>query len=251
MLLKKVDKQGVQLWVSDMKESGSLEPKSISNVVKVLKSILNWNEIGTRDWRLRLPEIPDEEQRWFTEQEVEKIIDSAEGQYKVLFPLAYASGMRPGELFGLHVSDFDFSKGTVKVQRGTFRNFEDTPKTQRGRRTIYLDRRTLEMIRELLAGRQSGRAFTTNLGTPLKEGDVNRDVLKPICRGIGIPVGTLYAFRHGRVSLMQGEGVNEKIIHTEIGHSSIRMTRRYTHFSHKSRRATDEKLATGRKRKAV
>jgi hypothetical protein len=50
---------------------------------------------------------------------------------------------------------------------------------------------------------------------------------------------------------MQDEGVNEKIILTEIGHSSIRMTRRYTHFNHKSRRATAEKLTTGRKRKPV
>jgi len=76
VLLEKVDKQAVQSRVNDMKESGSFEAKSIGSVVKVLKSILNWNEIGTRDWRLRLPEIPDEEQRWFTEEEVETIIGS-------------------------------------------------------------------------------------------------------------------------------------------------------------------------------
>ena len=57
------------------------------------------------------------------------------------------------------------------------------------------------------------------------------------------PVGTLYAFRHGRVSLMQDAGVNEKIIQLEAGHTNLRMTRRYTHFSHQSRRATAEKLA--------
>jgi integrase len=73
----------------------------------------------------------------------------------------------------------------------------------------------------------------TNLGTPLKDGDVNRYALKPLCRKIGIPVATLYAFRHGRVSLMQGAGVNEKIIQLEVGHTNLRMTRRYTHFSHK------------------
>ena len=44
----------------------------------------------------------------------------------------------------------------------------------------------------------------TNLGTPLKDGDVNRYTLKPLYRKIGIPAGTLYAFRHGRVSLTQG-----------------------------------------------
>jgi len=52
--------------------------------------------------------------------EVEKIVEAAEGQYKVLFRLAYASGMRAGELFGLHVTDFDFDSGTVRVQRAHF-----------------------------------------------------------------------------------------------------------------------------------
>jgi len=42
---------------------------------------------------------------------------------------------------------------------------------------------------------------------------------------------------------MQDEGVNEKIILLEVGHSSLRMTRRYTHFSHLQRRATAERLA--------
>jgi hypothetical protein len=37
--------------------------------------------------------------------------------------------------------------------------------------------------------------------------------------------------------------VNEKIIQLEVGHSTLRMTRRYTHFSPEKRRATAEKLA--------
>ncbi|PYT84340.1 MAG: hypothetical protein DMG40_01570 [Acidobacteria bacterium] len=53
----------------------------------------------------------------------------------------------------------------------------------------------------------------------------------------------MHAFRHGRVSKMQDEGVSEKIIQLEIGHSSLRMTRRYPHFSPEKRRATAEGLA--------
>ncbi len=241
-LLEQVDKQAVQLWINALEESG-LKPKTVSNVVKVLKSILNWSDVGTRDWKLRMPEISDEEQRWFKEEEVEKLIEEAQGQYKLLFRLAYASGMRFGELAGLHVTDFDFKNGTVRVERGTFRNISITPKSQRGRRTIYLDARTLEAVQTYLDGRASGRVFMTRTGTPLKNGDVNRDVLKPLCRQVGIPTGTMHAFRHGRVSRMQDNGVNEKVIQMEIGHSSLRMTQRYTHFSPNSRRATAEKLA--------
>jgi integrase len=190
-----------------------------------------------------LSEISDEERRRFTEEEVEKIIEAAEGQYKVLFCLAYASGMRFGELAGLHVTDFDFKNGTVRVQRGTLRDIEDTPKSQKGKRLIYLDTRTLEAVQTYLDGRTSSRVFMTRTGTPLKDGDVNRDMLKPLCRQVGIPAGTMHAFCHGRVSRMQDNGVNEKVIQMEIGHSSLRMTQRYTHFSPKSRRAKAEKLA--------
>jgi integrase len=242
MLLEQVDKQAVQVWINDLTASG-LAPKTVSNIVKLLKSILSWSDVGTRDWRLRLPEIPEDEQRWFTEEEVEKIIEAANGQYRVLFRLAYATGMRAGELFGLYVDDFKFGAGTVRVTRSTFRNIEDSPKSKKGRRTIYLDSRTLGEVRSLLGDRTSGRVFMTKLGTPLKVGDVDRYVLRRICKKLGIPHGGMHAFRHGRVSKMQSAGVNEKVIQTEIGHSSLRMTRRYTHFSHEQRRELAEKLA--------
>jgi len=241
MLLEQVDKQAVQMWVNDL--AASLAPKTVSNIVKLLKSILSWSDVGTRDWKLRLPEIPDEEQRWFTKDEVEKIIEAATGQYKILFGLAYASGMRAGELFGLHAEDFNFKDGTVRVMRSTFRNIETSPKSQKGRRTIYLDSRTLLSVQELLNGRTSGRVFMTKVGSPLKVGEVGRYVLGPLCKKLGIPHGGMHAFRHGRVSKMQDAGVNEKVIQTEIGHSSLRMTRRYTHFSPEQRRQTAEKLA--------
>jgi integrase len=242
MLLEQVDKQAVQMWINELRASG-LKPKTVSNVVKLLKSVLNWNDVGTRDWRLRLPQIPEIEQRWFTPDEVEKIIEAAEGQYKILFRLAYNTGMRAGELFGLRVEDFNFTKSTVSVIRSAWRNLETTPKSQMGRRTIYLDSRTLAEVKALLGGRSSGRIFVTRNGTPLKSGDVNRDVLKPICKQIGIPMGTMHAFRHGRVSAMESGGTPRKIIKLEIGHSSLRMTERYTHFTPEQRKANAEKLA--------
>lgn len=242
MLLEQVDKQAVQVWINELSASG-LKPKTVSNVAKLLKSVLNWNDVGTRDWRLRLPQIPDIEQRWFTPEEVEKIVEAAQGQYKVLFRLAYHTGCRCGELFALRVEDFDFAKSTVSIVRSAWRNLETSPKSQKGRRTIYLDSRTLAEVKTLLGGRASGRIFMTRDGTPLKSGDVNRDTLKPICKNVGIAVGTMHAFRHGRVSAMESGGTPRKIIKLEIGHSSLRMTDRYTHFTPEQRKATAEKLA--------
>jgi integrase len=91
-----------------------------------------------------------------------KLIEAADkfpkrrAQYSVLFRFAYASGLRPAELFGLHVPDFDFDAGTMRVERGTFRSNEDTPKTRKGRRTIYLDDKTLDAVGTFPKGRPAG-----------------------------------------------------------------------------------------------
>ena len=62
-------------------ERGKLAPKTIHNVWKILKLILGK---PTREWTIRLPGIPEKEQRYFTPEEAKKIIDAAEGQYKPL-----------------------------------------------------------------------------------------------------------------------------------------------------------------------
>lgn len=137
---------------------------------------------------------------------------AAKGQYRVLFRLAYATDMRAGELFGLYVDDFKLGAGTVRVTR-THRKVEKVDA-----RSISIHSRWEKFGRFSLIGH-------------------------PVRTKLGTPHGWMRAFRHGRVSKMQSAGVNEKVIRTEIGHSSLRMTRRYTHYSHEQRRELAEKLA--------
>jgi integrase len=62
-------------------------------------------------------------------------------------------------------------------------------------------------------------------------GNVNRYVLKPLCKKLEIPIGTTHAFRHGRVSLLQQNGVPGDLIKKWIGHTSLRTTSKYSHFT--------------------
>jgi integrase len=244
--LEAIDKQTVQVWVNKLNES--LKPKSVSNVVKLLRSILGWSDklIG----KLKMPVIPKDQQRWFTPEEYQLIIAGADAfperrkQYRILFRLAYCTGLRAGELFALRVEDFDFKKGKVTCSRSTYRNVEGTPKTDAGWRVIYLDSKMVEQVKAYLAGRTTGRIFCTRNGTPLKAQDVDTDVLGPLCERLGIARGGMHAFRHGRVSKMDSAGVSDKVIETEIGHSSLRMRLRYTHKTDAERREIAERLAS-------
>jgi len=88
---------------------------------------------------------------------------------------------------------------------------------------LYLGSRTLAEVKALLDGRASGRILATRNRTPLNSGDVNRDVLRPICRQVGIAVGTIHAFGHVEYGDGERRDAAEKL---EISHRSPRMTAR-------------------------
>jgi integrase len=177
-----------------------------------------------------------------TPKEMQLLIDAAEGQYKALFALQFATGMRFGEMAGLHVEDLDFSELIVYIRRSTFIHQEVTPKSKAGYREVDVDAGTMAIVKSYLGDRTSGRVFKSRNGTPLVNGSVNRFVLKPLCKKIGIPVGTTHAFRHGRVSVLQQNGVPGDLIKRWVGHSSLRTTSKYSHFTREFRKEIASRL---------
>jgi integrase len=204
-----------------------LSPKSIRNIIGVLKLILGgkvW-----REWKLSLPESPVKEQRYFTPAEMLQIINAATGQWKPLFATLASTGLRAGEAFGLHVEDLDLSAGRIFVRRSIWRGQEVTVKTKRGYRVVNIELALAEMLKQHLKGRVSGRVFQTTKGTPFSKDGVRRK-LQTILRKLGLEKGGLHAFRHGRVSILQANGVPGDLVKEWVGHSSLRTTSRYTHF---------------------
>ena len=119
------------------------------------------------------------------------------------------------------------------MQRGlcsTYGIERDRTKTAAGTREVLLDSDTLRMVREHFGNRRTGLLFQTRLGTHLKVSDVNRFVLKPLCKRLGIPPATCHSFRHGRVSQMVANGLPEKFIQEQVGHVDKQITRHYTHI---------------------
>lgn len=237
----------VNQWLAQM-NGLRLQPKTVHNAWKQFRAIMNWhaqqNDAPKRVWYPSLPIIPDVEQRWFAPDEIRLIVDAAKGQYRVLFHLAGFSGLRFGELAGVHVDDLDLDRGVIHVRRSVWRGQEITTKTRRGCRSVWIDSITIAMLREHLGTRRSGRLFETKNGTPLENHNVVRQVLKPICRRLGIVLGGMHAFRHGRVSQMQTAGVPADFVKHQVGHSSLNTTSGYTHFSDDFKRQIVEKLAS-------
>lgn len=221
-----MDERTLQEFVADLNRT-ELAPKSIRNIIGVLKLILGKKR--WQDWKLVLPEIPEKEQRYFTEDEMRKIINSVEGQWHALFATMAGTGLRCGEVFGLHVEDLDLPLRRIHVRRSVWRGQEVTVKTKRGNRTVDIEPALAEILRQHLNGRTAGRVFQTRNGTPLSKDNVRRKLVSILAK-LGLRRGGLHAFRHGRVSVLQENGVPGDLVKEWIGHSSLRTTSRYTHI---------------------
>jgi integrase len=160
----------------------------------------------------------------------------------MLFRLAGFTGLRCDELCGLRVEDVKLGDGVVEVHRSVWEGVEGRTKTRAGRRTVFLDSVTLEMLRAYVGARTTGRLLQSSRGTPQVNREICRLVLYPACERLGIPKGGLHSFRHGRVSHMQASGLPGDFIKNQIGHSSLRVTSTYTHFEHQQKIDMAEQL---------
>lgn len=239
MSLSTIDERQAQEFVAFLNRKGTLQPKSIRNIVGVLKMILGvkvW-----RDWSLSMPEIPVKEQRYFTEDEMRSIVGAAKGQWRVMFATLASTGLRCGEVFGLHVNDLEFEHGRIRVRRSVWKGQEVSVKTKAGYRVVHVDPALADMIRQHLGTRTAGRVFHTNRMTPFSKDNVRRK-LHGILETLGLDRGGLHAFRHGRVSVLRENGVPDDLVREWVGHSSLRTTSRYTHFRDDYRRQVADGL---------
>ena len=242
----------INRWIAQLRAS----PKTCHNLYKLLRAVVSWHYRQTDKqpprWSPDLPPLPDQEQRWFTPEEAAALIEAAEEPYKTLFLLAFATGCRAGELFGLRAEDFDFERRVVRIVRSVYKGKDCKPKSRNAFREIFLDEETAAHTKSFLASRK-GRVFITKSGRPMEDGDVVIRVLHPLCERLKIPPGGLHAFRHGRVSLLRVSAAPDDLIKRQIGHSSLKTTSGYTHFSESFQRELADRLSwtLGLKRKAV
>jgi site-specific recombinase XerD len=86
------------------------------------------------------------------------------------------------------------------------------------------------MLKQHLAGRQSGLVFLSRIKTTLRNTTVLHKHLHPLLRKLGFESGGMHAFRHFRVSYLVEHGTPLELVKRWIGHGSEQMTRRYTHL---------------------
>jgi integrase len=181
-------------------------------------------------------------------------------KHEVLFTLALATGMRPGEYLALKWSDIDLDRGMVTVQRTLVRTkggwqFGE-PKTSKARRTLPIPPTVTKLLRQHRvsqleqrlkvadAWEDNGLVFTNEIGQPLERHNLLSRHFKPLLGKAGLPKTLrLYDLRHSAATLLLTAGIHPKVASERLGHSSVVMTLdTYTHVQPNMQKEASDKM---------
>lgn len=149
------------------------------------------------------------------------------------------TGMRSGELCGLHWKDVNLEKGTIYVRYNLYRSDGEyklsTPKTKSSERVIAIPNELATILKghkkwqeernEALGTRwiDRGTVVTGMEGEYLSGGYLN-STLKKLLKKHNLPDLHVHDLRHANASLLINAGVPVKFISEHLGHSNTKTT---------------------------
>ncbi|GGJ59171.1 tyrosine-type recombinase/integrase [Deinococcus roseus] len=214
--------------------------------------LLTWNPAS----RIKAPLKGQREMQVWTAEQTSAFLNfcqqHAPARY-ALFHLAITSGMRRGELLGLHWQDIDFARGELwvtcsLVQEGSRAVLSD-PKTLSSKRRIVLAEDTLQVLqdhrrmqKEAPSKKEPQQAGEEGLVFPSKRGTFQvpnnlLKIFKKLMVAAGVPMIRFHDLRHTAASLLVRHGVPIKVVAERLGHKDASLTLRvYTHVYEEQRR---------------
>ncbi|MDP3930704.1 MAG: tyrosine-type recombinase/integrase, partial [Bacteroidota bacterium] len=162
-----------------------------------------------------------------SKEEVKKLLDSERNiKHKSMLSLAYACGLRCGEVLNLELKDVDSNRMLLYVKDGKGGKDRVVPiseKTVGMLRNYYL---AYKPSRYLFEGIKKGskydeRSFQLVLKKALKTANINKPA-------------TLHWLRHSYATHLLDAGTDLRYIQELLGHKSSKTTEIYTHVSNKN-----------------
>jgi len=197
--------------------SKELSPKSLQSYWGTIRLVLSRARKEGLILAVPEPELPKifkTKQPCFTAEEMKKVIQNSDGQYKLLFHLLSETGVRAGEAFALKPSDIDFEKETLNITRSVFNGKIQDPKTENAVRTISISGRLAGWCADSNRDYLFGATRTENPSVSKSLAVLHRNLNE-----VGLSKTGFHAFRRGNATLQAEIGVPEYIIRMRLGHS--------------------------------
>jgi len=206
-----------------------LSSETINNYVNVLRQVYQYavelkviNENPVKDVK-RLQEAPRKVPRFFSEEEVKRLLEYSNPFYKDLWLFFLYTGMRRNEARFLEWSDIDFEQEVISVK-----NKESFTTKSKRSRIIPIH----PIVKNILTVRrkESGLVFESPEGGIFSR-EVWRGVLLRVAKRANVKNVTLHTFRHTFASWLVMEGIDLPTIANLLGHSDIKTTMIYSHLA--------------------
>lgn len=187
------------------------------------------------------------EPRFFTAEQVQRIIAVAPEPYRTMFTVLAMTGMRAGEMLGLQWGDIDFASGCIHIRRSAWYGNVQTTKSKSSTAPVHLPEFLAAVLREhrqRWRPNPQGFLFVTRNLRPPSSNKVVQYGLWPVLDALKIPRCGCHAFRHTHASLLLRTGATPKVVQEQLRHADPRVTLgMYAHVLGDDRRNAVERVA--------
>jgi len=174
-------------------------------------------------------------------EQARRFLEACKGErLEALMVLAVHTGMRQGELLGLHWEDVDLDAGTIRVRRALAQTDEGplltAPKSAKSRRRIKSSgagiealkahrlRQNAERLKLGSAWEDQGLVFPNRTGGFLSPYLLTDGPLKRPLERAGLPPIRFHDLRHTCATILLSRGVHAKLVQELLGHATISIT---------------------------
>ena len=152
--LNKVDALTIQKIINNLKDrdcvrkdkdgnTKKLSPTTVNGIYRCLRKIFNkavlWDYIESNPvTKVKCPSVSNVEKKSYNVQELINILEllkKEDALTEALFTLAICTGLRRGEILGLHVEDIDFDNNVVKVNRAVVWDYQNKKIVEKATKT--------------------------------------------------------------------------------------------------------------------
>ena len=229
--VNKITKGEIKEWCD--KRLTEITPKRLKNILNIIIAILDiaveYEHIQTNPAKnIKLPSHkPVRNMKPFTEEEVKLLIENAEGQFKNYLAIAFYTGMRPGEIIALTLSDINLEKMYINVNKRIRKGIIDTPKTKNSIRKVPIFKNLKPYLEDLIKHAKEKKVFnlfTTKNNKPYYSPDKLHKEWYSLLKKCNIKKRVMYNTRHTFATLAIKRGIPIYNVSQILGHRNTQET---------------------------
>jgi integrase/recombinase XerD len=230
----RITEQQARGFLSELSGRG-LSASTINQAICAVRFF--FGEVLRREWDLEIhyQRAPQRVPVTLSPDEVARLLAAVESlRERTAMEIAYAAGLRLGEVLNLKLTDIDSDQMILRVKQGKGRKD----------RNVMLSPALLETLRSYW---RASRPRVWLFPSPSGKGPLNATIIQRavaharIQARIGKRV-SFHSLRHSFATHLLESGVNVRTIQALLGHSSLGTTQRYTHVAGDYLRTTKSPL---------